>query len=75
MKKDDSNRSGIDYAKNAHRQHNWKAYEGMRTILLQTQFLNEYLQRSIDTQDKNIRRHCQDRLLQLDALYDKCLEL
>lgn len=68
-------RKEVGYAEAQEKQARWKAFECMRTVLLQTEFLNAHLDRNLQAQDANVRRHWQDRLLQLDALYDKCLEL
>ena len=65
----------IDYRRNQERHTKWRVFESMRSVLLQTQFLNQGLEKSLVAQDNNVRRHCRDRLLQLDGLYDQCLEL
>lgn len=47
----------------------------MRCTLLQLSFLNQHLEETLENQQNNIRRHCQDRLIQMSTMYDKSLEL
>jgi|JI6StandDraft_1071083.scaffolds.fasta_scaffold01333_18 hypothetical protein len=72
MKKDIKD---IDYGRAQQRHSQWRTYECMRSVLLQTQFLNEHLEKSLAAQDANVKRHCRDRLMQLDGLYERCMEL
>lgn len=65
----------VDYSKAQSRLQAWQAFECMRSSLLQAQFLNAHLAQAIQEQDSGLERHAKDRLLQLDGLYGRCLEL